>query len=93
MPIERQKKKWSYQINLIPDEEGGYTVVVPLLPGGISYGGTIEEATANAREAVELHLENLAAHDEPVPWGNESVHVFTTTVHVSPLECGSLLPL
>jgi predicted RNase H-like HicB family nuclease len=69
--MRKTKKEYSYQINLIPDEEGGYTVVVPLLPGCISYGGTIEEATANARAAVELHLENLAAHNQPIPLGNE----------------------
>jgi predicted RNase H-like HicB family nuclease len=82
--MAKQKTEYSYQINLIPDEEGGYTVVVPLLPGCVSYGGTIEEAAANAREAIELHLENLAAHNQPIPLGNESVQVFTTTVHVSP---------
>jgi predicted RNase H-like HicB family nuclease len=52
---------------LIPEAEGGYTVVVPLLPGCLSYGSTIEEATANAREAIELHLQNLATHDERIP--------------------------
>jgi predicted RNase H-like HicB family nuclease len=82
--MRKRKKEYSYQVDLIPNEEGGYTVVVPLLPGCISYGGTIEEATANVREAIELHIENLVAHDEPVPQGNESVQVFTTTVHVSP---------
>ena len=69
--MRKTKKEYSYQINLIPNEEGGYTVVVPLLPGCISYGGTIEEATANARAGVELHLENLAAHNQPIPLGNE----------------------
>jgi predicted RNase H-like HicB family nuclease len=82
--MRKTKKEYSYQINLIPDEEGGYTALVPLLPGCISYGNTIEEATANAREAIQLHLENLVAHDEPIPLGNESLHIFTTTVQVSP---------
>jgi predicted RNase H-like HicB family nuclease len=82
--MRKGKKEYSYQINLIPDEEGGYTVVVPLLPGCVSYGATIEDATTNVREAIQLHLENLAAHNEPIPLGNESVQVFTTTVHVSP---------
>jgi predicted RNase H-like HicB family nuclease len=60
----RRKNEYSYQINLIPDEEGGHTVVVPLLPGCISHGATIEEGTANVREAIELHLENLVAHNQ-----------------------------
>lgn len=51
-----------YQINLVPEPEGGYTVLVPALSGCVSYGETIEEATRNAKEAIELHLECLAAH-------------------------------
>ena len=38
-------KGLSYQIDLIPDEDGGYTVVVPALPGCISYGESVEAAT------------------------------------------------
>jgi predicted RNase H-like HicB family nuclease len=82
--MRRSKKSYSYQINLVPEKEGGYTVLVPLLPGCVSYGRTVEEATVNAREAIELHLENLAAHNEPIPEGNESVWVFTTVVQVTP---------
>ena len=76
-------KGYSYQINLISEPEGGYTVLVPSLPGCVSYGVTLEEATMHAREAIELHLENLAAHREPIPAGNESAPVFTTLVHVT----------
>jgi antitoxin HicB len=82
--VRKRRKIYSYQINLIPEPEGGYTVLVPLLPGCVSYGASIEEATVNAREAIELHLRNLAAHKEPIPQANESVCVFTTTVQVSP---------
>ncbi|HVN63537.1 MAG TPA: type II toxin-antitoxin system HicB family antitoxin [Candidatus Binataceae bacterium] len=52
----------SYQVALVPDEDGGYTVLVPALPGCISFGATVDEAIENAREAIELHLENLKAH-------------------------------
>ncbi len=51
---------------------------------GYLYVAAPEEATANVREAIQLHLENLAAHDQPIPPGNDSGQVFTTTVHVSP---------
>jgi predicted RNase H-like HicB family nuclease len=56
-------KGLSYQIDLIPDEDGGYTVVVPALPGCISYGESVVDANRNAREAIELHLANLAAQN------------------------------
>lgn len=53
---------------LIPDlESGGYVVEVPSLPGCYSQGETQEEAIANIREAIDLHIESLIAHGEDVP--------------------------
>jgi antitoxin HicB len=51
----------SYAIVLEPDVEGGFTAIVPALPGVVTEGDTIEEVLANAREAVELCLEDLQA--------------------------------
>ena len=48
------------KIILEPSEEGGYTAVVPALPGCISEGNTREEALKNIREAIELYLEPVA---------------------------------
>jgi predicted RNase H-like HicB family nuclease len=45
------------KIILEPSEEGGYTAIVPSLPGCISEGDTREEALKNIREAIELYLE------------------------------------
>ena len=45
------------QVLLEPSEEGGYTVIVPTLPGCISEGNTKEEAIKNIKEAIELYLE------------------------------------
>jgi predicted RNase H-like HicB family nuclease len=44
-------------IILEPQEEGGFTVHVPSLPGCISEGDTKEEAIKNIKEAIELYLE------------------------------------
>ncbi|MBI2815745.1 MAG: type II toxin-antitoxin system HicB family antitoxin [Acidobacteria bacterium] len=82
MKRRKIKKVYSYQINLVPEKEGGYTVLVPLLPGCVSYGATIEEATENAKEAISMHLENLAAHKQAIPEGHETP-VFTTLVSVT----------
>lgn len=38
-------------------EDGGYTALVPALPGCISEGDTKEEALHNIREAIDLYLE------------------------------------
>ncbi len=47
------------EIYLEPSEEGGYTAIVPSLPGCISEGETKEEAIRNIREAIELYLEPI----------------------------------
>jgi predicted RNase H-like HicB family nuclease len=45
------------KIYLEPSDEGGYTAIVPSLPGCISEGETKEEAIKNIKEAIELYLE------------------------------------
>ena len=40
-----------------PLDEGGYTALVPALPGCISEGDTLDEARASIREAIGLWLE------------------------------------
>lgn len=57
-----------FTILLDPDLAGeGYTVTVPALPGCITEGRTIDEALANAREAISCHVEGLAASGAEVP--------------------------
>ncbi len=60
-------KKYTYRVLLNPEPEGGYTASVPALPGCITYGETVDEAITMAREAVELYIESLVAHNEPIP--------------------------
>jgi predicted RNase H-like HicB family nuclease len=56
-----------YRVILRGEPEGGYTLMVPSLPGCITYGDTIEEAIKMGREAIELYIESLRAHSEEIP--------------------------
>jgi len=57
-----------YVLLLIPDaEEGGFTVRVSALPGCTTEGDTLDEALSNARDAIQLYLEDLAAEGQPAP--------------------------
>ena len=47
--------------------DGGYHASCPALPGCHSEGDTLDEATANAREAIAVYLESLRAHGESPP--------------------------
>jgi predicted RNase H-like HicB family nuclease len=56
-----------FEVVLTPEEDGGYSVSVPALPGCASQGETREEALTMIREAIELYLESLDAHGDPLP--------------------------
>jgi len=62
---------FSYSIVLDPSEEGGYTVRVPRLPGCITEGDTLDEAIANAREAITAYLLSLRDDGKPFPTPDE----------------------
>ena len=49
------------------DEDGVYVAQVPALPGCISQGKTRVEAVKNIQQAIELYLESLREHNEPIP--------------------------
>lgn len=49
---------YTYKVHL-HKEEGGYTATVPALPGCITYGENVDEAICMAKEAIELHIEEL----------------------------------
>jgi predicted RNase H-like HicB family nuclease len=55
-----------YTVLIHPAEEGGYWTEVPALPGCFSQGETIEEALANTKEAIELHVSVLRDEGQEV---------------------------
>ncbi len=69
----------AYSVVLVPEDEGGFLVFVPALPGCYTQGDTREEALTMAKEAIALHLESLSEHGEPIP----PDHIEVTTVEVS----------
>ena len=56
----------NYEVVFREESEGGFTVIVPDLPGCITFGETLEDATEMAKEAIELYLESLKAHNEEI---------------------------
>jgi len=56
-----------YKTLLREEPEGGYTVIVPSLPGCITFGKDIDEALLMAREAIEGHIECLKDKGEEIP--------------------------
>lgn len=53
---------------LDPDDEGrGFTATVPVLPGCISEGETVELAIENIKDAIEGYIAALAESAEEIP--------------------------
>ena len=56
-----------YTVLIEKNEDDGYTVTVPSLPGCISEGDTWDEAIANITEAIEGYLEVLDDFHRTIP--------------------------
>jgi predicted RNase H-like HicB family nuclease len=55
-----------YRVLLREEPEGGYTVIVPSLPGCVTYGETLDEAKRMAKEAIELYIQTLKELGEEI---------------------------
>jgi predicted RNase H-like HicB family nuclease len=67
----------NYTVILKSEPKGGYTAIVPSLPGCVTYGKTIEKAKEMAKDAIEGYVTSLRKHNEDVP---EEEGVFLTSV-------------
>ena len=56
-----------YKVLLIPHGNGGYTAVVPSLPGCVTEGESFDAALMAAREAATGWLETAVAHGRDIP--------------------------
>jgi len=79
------KKTFRYNVIFRPEPEGGFTVIVPSLPGCVTYGRNLEEAKKMANDAIRGYLASLKKHKEPIPTDEEnfftSIEVTRTLVH------------
>lgn len=70
----------SYMVQvLIEKDEHGYFAFCPQLDGCQSQGGSLEDALANIREAVELYLETLSPEEAKSLLGQQ---ILTTSLEV-----------
>ena len=60
-------KEYTFDVIFEPLEEGGYLVIVPSLPGIITYGKDLSDAKRMALDAIRCHCEGLVKDGEPIP--------------------------
>lgn len=66
-------KQYSLPLILTPEDDGGYSVECPFLPGAVSQGDTIDETISNAQEAIRLLIETYLAENMMIPWRNDRI--------------------
>jgi antitoxin HicB len=54
----------SYTFVFAPEQEGGFTVTCPALPGLVTYGETLQEAREMAQDAMDGLIEVMREKDE-----------------------------
>jgi predicted RNase H-like HicB family nuclease len=68
-----KKSHGHFNVILRPEPEGGFTAIVPALPGCVTYGRTLGEAKKMAKDAIGGYIESLKKHKEPVPADDETL--------------------
>jgi predicted RNase H-like HicB family nuclease len=56
-----------FDVVILAEPEGGYSVFVPELPSVATQGETIAEARADAQETIERYLEVMHEDGLPIP--------------------------
>ncbi len=69
----------NYVVVIEKANDGSYSAYVPDLPGCTSCGDTEAEVRQLIQEAVDLHIQSLREHGEPVPPPSSS----TFSVHAA----------
>jgi len=68
---EQTKGLYECRVWLCPEAEGGYSAIVPSLPGLATQGETIEEATENVKDAFRAVAAEYIGSGSEIPWQKE----------------------
>jgi len=62
-----EQVSYHYTVYFEPQTDGSFAVVFPAFPEIVTFGRTLEEARAMARDALRCHLEGLRENGEAIP--------------------------
>lgn len=73
MHLSMPKQRGHFNVVLRHEPEGGFTAMVPALPGCVTHGRTLDEAKDMAKDAIIGYIESLRKHNEPIPTDNDTL--------------------
>jgi len=69
------KQIYNYTAGFEENENGGYTVLVPALPGLVTEGKNLENAKEMAEDAILCYVEGLKISHEEIPEEGNIAHL------------------
>jgi antitoxin HicB len=81
--MKQVNQKLQFNVVFRPEKEGGFTATVPLLPGCVSYGKTLNEAKKMIADAIDGYIFSMKKRGEIVETDANS---FISTLNMSDLR-------
>lgn len=73
-----KRKIFQYTAVFELNENNGYTVTIPILPGLVTEGETFEEAKIMAEDAIKCYIEGLTKLKQEIPLEREIAQIKLT---------------
>jgi antitoxin HicB len=73
-------RAYEYTVFFEANENGGYTVTVPALPGLVTEGKNLEDARRLAKDAIRCYIEGLKKAKESIPVERETAQLKLSVV-------------
>ena len=78
--MSKINQKLQFNVVFRPEKEGGFTAMVPLLPGCITYGKTLNEAKKMITDAIDGYIFSMKKRGEIIETDANS---FISTLNVN----------
>ncbi|MFZ0819868.1 MAG: type II toxin-antitoxin system HicB family antitoxin [Candidatus Acidiferrales bacterium] len=75
-----KSRVYEYTVFFEANENGGYTITVPALPGLVTEGKNLENARAMAKDAIRCYVEGLKKAKEKIPVERETAQLKLSVV-------------
>ena len=73
------EKNFYYNVIFRSEPQGGFTAIVPSLPGCVTYGQNLKKAKEMAVDAIKAYIISLKKHKELIPSDEET---FFTSLNI-----------
>ena len=81
--MKKIDQKLQFNVVFRPEKEGGFTALVPLLPGCVSYGKTLDKAKKMITDAIDGYIFSMKKRGEIIETDADS---FISTLNIGDMK-------